>query len=116
VIDDVAAQWYKEEQKLIGETSMKARNAIVASALVFTSVVSLPEKAFALCGTVSASGQGWSRQDAVNSANNKGLRETNRLDRNYGGKVNYQTANLNCWQSQFGSGWNCRITQKFCTK
>jgi hypothetical protein len=93
---------------------MKFGHVFGVCAIAFTSVVGLSDQAFALCGTVSASGQGETRQQAINAANNKGLKETNKLDRNYGGNVNYQPASVSCSEGRFK--WNCKITQKFCTK
>ncbi len=92
---------------------MRNRYAIAACAIVVTAAVGFPEKAFAFCGTVTASGQGETRQQAITATNNKGLRETKKLDRNYKGRVKYQPAKLNCKEGQFT--WNCRITQQFCT-
>lgn len=93
---------------------MQVRHVMGACAMVFMAVAGVPDKAFALCGTVAASGQGETRQQAVTAANNKGLKETQKLDRNYGGRVKYETANLSCKESRYS--WNCRITQKFCAK
>jgi hypothetical protein len=61
---------------------------------------------------VQASATGGSREEAISIANNKGLQETRRLDSNYGGRVRYNPARVNCQQSY--SGVSCKITQQFC--
>lgn len=87
---------------LLGAVSV----AIVSTAL-------FASQASAFCGTVAASGTGETRQQALMSANNKGLKQTNKLDRDYHGQVSYQQAKVDCQESHVM--WNCRITQAFCT-
>lgn len=67
--------------------------------------------ALAFCGVVSASATGPTREAAIARANNQGLAETRRLDRNYNGRVRYQPAVVTCTDRRPVS---CRITQKFC--
>lgn len=86
-------------------------NLLAAIAALLSAVV-VSNAALAFCGTVQASATGATREEAISIANNKGLRETRRLDSNYGGAVRYNPAAVRCQGSY--TGVSCNITQKFC--
>jgi hypothetical protein len=91
---------------------MNSRYRLLTAIATFLSVILLSSAASAFCGTVQASAAGATREEAISVANSKGLRETRRLDSNYGGAVQYNPANVNC-QPRY-AGVSCSITQKFC--
>ncbi|MGJ0453317.1 MAG: hypothetical protein ACR65T_08830 [Methylocystis sp.] len=91
---------------------MSFRHIALISATMFLSLVSLSGSAFAFCGVLQASASGYSREEALSKANNKGLVEVRRLEGNYGsGNVHYQTASSSCRE---GGRVTCFISQKFC--
>jgi len=91
---------------------MSFRRIALISITMFFSLVSLSESAFAFCGVLQASASGYSRDEALSKANNKGLVEVRRLEANYGsGAVHYQPARSSC---QEGGRVSCFISQKFC--
>ncbi|PPD44606.1 MAG: hypothetical protein CTY15_06570 [Methylocystis sp.] len=91
---------------------MEIRNVFVSLAALVISVFWMSGAAFAFCGQVQASATGGTRDEAISIANNKGLRETRRLDSNYGGNVHYNPARVNCQESH--TEYYCNISQKFC--
>lgn len=91
---------------------MKTRSIIVGAVAIALSVFWNAVAALAFCGTVQASAVADNREDAIQKANRIGLRETSRLDSNYGGKVHYSPARVNCQESHVQA--QCKITQKFC--
>lgn len=91
---------------------MITKSILARAAAIALSVLWMSSAAFAFCGTVQASAQGDTREEAISRANNKGLRETNRLDSNYGGKVHYENARVNCQESHVAVF--CNISQRFC--
>lgn len=91
---------------------MSIKHILLMSTTIVLSAACMTSAAFAFCGNVQASASGATREEAISIANNKGLQETRRLDRNYGGNVHYNPASLNCQQSHVGV--YCTITQKFC--
>lgn len=91
---------------------MSFRRIALISTTMFFSLVSLSESAFAFCGVLQASASGYSRDEALSKANNKGLVEVRRLEGNYGSRnVHYQTALSSCRE---GGRVTCFISQKFC--
>ncbi|MBI5311924.1 MAG: hypothetical protein HZB28_02110 [Methylocystis sp.] len=91
---------------------MSFRHIALISTTMFLSLVSLSESAFAFCGVLQASASGYSREEALSKANNKGLVEVRRLEANYGsGAVHYQAAVSSC---RDGGRVSCFISQKFC--
>ncbi|HEY8126981.1 MAG TPA: hypothetical protein VIF88_16340 [Methylocystis sp.] len=91
---------------------MNFRRIALISTTMFLALVSLSEGAFAFCGVLQASASGYSRDEALSKANNKGLVEVRRLEANYGsGAVHYQPARSSC---QEGGRVSCFISQKFC--
>jgi len=93
-------------------SSMNFRRIALISTTMFLSLVSLSESAFAFCGVLQASASGYSRDEALSKANNKGLVEVRRLEGNYGSNnVHYQTATSSC---RDGGRVTCFISQRFC--
>ncbi|MBM3561643.1 MAG: hypothetical protein FJX16_08430 [Alphaproteobacteria bacterium] len=91
---------------------MKLRHLGAISTITVLSMVSLSESAFAFCGVLQASASGYSREEALSKANNKGLVEVRRLEANYGrSAVHYQPAVSTCRE---GGRVSCSISQKFC--
>ena len=91
---------------------MNFRRIALISTTMFLSLVSLSGSALAFCGVLQASASGYSRDEALSKANNKGLVEVRRLEANYGsGAVHYQPARSSC---QEGGRVSCFISQKFC--
>jgi hypothetical protein len=91
---------------------MNFRRIALISTTMFLSLVSLSGSALAFCGVLQASASGYSRDEALSKANNKGLVEVRRLEANYGsGAVHYQPARSSC---QEGGRVSCSISQKFC--
>ena len=91
---------------------MKLRLLGIISTTMVLSMVSLSESAFAFCGVLQASASGYSREEALSKANNKGLVEVRRLEANYGrSAVHYQPAVSTCRE---GGRVSCSISQKFC--
>jgi hypothetical protein len=66
----------------------------------------------AFCGTVEATESAPTQQQALNKANKQGLRETRKLDQQYGASVQYEQAQVQC--GEFDLGVTCTITQRFC--
>lgn len=87
------------------------RIALISTTMVL-SLVSLTGGAFAFCGVLQASASGYSREETLTKANNKGLVEVRRLEANYGrGGVHYQPATSSCRE---GGRVTCFISQNFC--
>ncbi len=59
---------------------MNFRRIALISTTMFLSLVSLSGSAFAFCGVLQASASGYSRDEALSKANNKGLVEVRRLE------------------------------------
>ncbi len=87
------------------------RNGLAA---LFGALVSLASitSASAFCGTIRASANALSDEDALRTANNIGLAEVRRLNQEYGANnVRYQAAKSNCKGANRST---CVITQQYC--
>lgn len=92
---------------------MRIRSILLASITAILATIFVSNAAFAFCGVLQASATGYSREDALNKANNKGLVEVRKLERSFGaGNVHYNPASSSC---QEGYRVTCNITQRFCT-
>ena len=91
---------------------MRTKSLFVLGATLIGSAFGFSTASLAFCGVISKSASGPSIEAATQKANNAGLIEVRRLEKNYG-NVNYSPAKLNC---SGRAPYTCKITQKFCTK
>lgn len=91
---------------------MSPRLAVLTA--IFGALVSVTNiaSASAFCGTIRATGNALSDEDALKAANSIGLAEVRRLNQQYGANnVKYQTAKSNCKGANRST---CVITQDYC--
>lgn len=93
---------------------MTPSRTLLAALFLFCFASFYTTSAFAFCGTIRATADALSDQDALKSANNVGLAKVRQLDAQYGSRVKYQPAKSNCVPTSGGNRSQCTITQTYC--
>jgi hypothetical protein len=105
---------------------MRLKSFVLVASTVAGSSILLASTSFAFCGVIKKTASGKSQAAATAKANNAGLVEVRKLEKNYGASnVTYKPAKLTCVgggssTSHTGKVVNfpmdCTITQSFCVK